>query len=168
MYFQSEIYKIIVAFPFAADASGEAWLDLPFDNGKIGTGLFILRKDYRLDNGEKTFEHDRFAVVRSLSGRHRWKEIFGNIYAHEPQRSDHIRRLQRYIRIGIHNAYHVYENRGERVHYERFGFDPPGLMAVRFQENIRRNNRTETVSFFLRDTQLPVYIPLWLTEAISR
>ncbi len=133
-------------FPFAADASGEAWLDLPFDNGKIGTGLFILRKDYRLDNGEKTFEHDRFAVVRSLSGRHRWKEIFGNIYAHEPQRSDHIRRLQRYIRIGIHNAYHVYENRGERVHYERFGFDPPGLMAVRFQENIRRNNRTETVS----------------------
>ena len=27
-----------------------------------------------------------------------------------------------------------------------------------------RRNRTETVSFFLRDTQLPVYIPLWLTE----
>ena len=31
-----------------------------------------------------------------------------------------------------------------------------------------RRNRTETVSFFLRDIQLPAYIPLWLTEAIFR
>ena len=87
-------------FPFAADASGEAWLDLPFDNSRIGTGLFLLRKDYQLNNGKRAFEHDRFAVVRSLSGQHRWKEIFGNVYAHEPQRSDHIRRLRRSQLLG--------------------------------------------------------------------
>lgn len=63
-------------FPFVCADDGTATIVLPFD-GKFGEGVYVLRADYRLDSGAKSYEHYRFSLMNFLSNKHRLKSLFG-------------------------------------------------------------------------------------------
>ncbi len=104
-FFGEELFKQV--FPFNSDQSGHARVELPLD-GKLPRGIFVVKVDYSLADGTKTYEFHRLSIMSFLSGKHRLREIFGEDYASIECRQDFKKMAQRYRNVGIGSKSHLY------------------------------------------------------------
>ncbi len=90
---------------FKTDSKGYSTVALPFD--KLGKGLFMVRFDYQLADGSKSFDLTRFAVTDHLKNTHRWKNIFSDDYGLIENHYNFTKILERWRKIGIGAKTHV-------------------------------------------------------------
>ena len=62
-------------FKFISGKDGKVTVKLPFEQ-QFQRGIFVLRADYKLDSGEKSYELFRFSIMDFLQNKHRLKNIF--------------------------------------------------------------------------------------------
>ncbi len=67
-------------FPFKSNADGIAEIPLPLE-GKIQRGIFVVKAEYDMADGTKTYDFSRFGVMDFLENKHRLKNIFGVTYS---------------------------------------------------------------------------------------
>jgi hypothetical protein len=54
-------------------------LALPFDDVKLGTGIYLLKVTYTVAGTEPYTDYYRFSIIKSLNGRHATKDLYGNL-----------------------------------------------------------------------------------------
>ena len=86
-------------FTFRTDANGRAEVPLKLDG--IGKGIFVLRVDYTLADGRKSYDLHRFAVMDFLENRHPNRFIFGTCYSPIYRNADLYRILDRFRKLGF-------------------------------------------------------------------
>jgi hypothetical protein len=104
-FFGERLFK--QAFSFTSDQSGHARVELPLA-GKLPRGIFVVKVDYSLTNGIRTYEFHRFSIMSFLTGTHRLREIFGEDYSSLECRQDFKDLLQRYQKVGIGAKSHLF------------------------------------------------------------
>ena len=90
---------------FKSDAKGHAVVALPFEN--LGKGIFMVRFDYQLADGTKSFDHCRFTVADFLNNTHRLKNMFSDDYGAIENHYNFIKILERWRKTGIGAKTHV-------------------------------------------------------------
>jgi len=58
---------------------GTRRIPFPLKTGALGTGIFLVRADYRIPEYPVYTDYYRFSIMRPLENRHATKNIFGNI-----------------------------------------------------------------------------------------
>jgi hypothetical protein len=108
-------------FRFKVDGRGHAQIDLPLD-GKLAKGIFVLKADYELDDGQTSYDHFRFSIMDFLQNRHRLKNMFAECYGNPSAHPAFLRYLKRWRQIGIGAKCHM-KFRGKELHeqYSRYG-----------------------------------------------
>ena len=90
---------------FQTDSEGLATVKLPFEN--LGKGLFMVRFDYELADGSKSFDHTRFTVLDFLNNTHRHKNMFSDDYGHMETHYLFYKLLDRWRKTGIGAKTHM-------------------------------------------------------------
>jgi len=85
---------------FACDASGRAVVELPVE-GKLPQGIFVLKAEYELADGTKSYDLHRLSIMKFLKGEHRLKDIFAEDYGRTHSRADFLQLLRRYREVGF-------------------------------------------------------------------
>ncbi len=104
-FFNEEVYR--GEFKFTADKNGMARINLPLDQANIGKGLMLVRADYLLDDGRKSFDFFRFSVGDYLANKHKNKVIFCENYSSIESRPEFERILDRHRKVGFGAAVHL-------------------------------------------------------------
>lgn len=132
-YYRETLFR--QAFPFALDKDGRATVVLPFDALNLGTGIFIMRVDYRLAGQPPYSDYYRFSIMDFLANTHATKNLYGNLFDLRHTRADDLGR-----------------------NYRRWGF---GSTSYNFREPVEAlygiRNFTETIYSFLTPEQRPDY-----------
>jgi len=76
-YYREKIYDTKVQF--ALDKEGVGRIELPWESAKLGTGVFVVQADYRLDSGAALRDYYRFSIMDFLENKHATKDIFGSL-----------------------------------------------------------------------------------------
>ncbi len=76
-YYRERVYHANNAF--VLDQQGSATLPLPFDPAILGTGIFVLKANYRLKDATTLREYYRLSVMDFLENKHATKDLFGNL-----------------------------------------------------------------------------------------
>lgn len=83
-------------YPFKTDKDGVVLIKLPFDD-KFSRGIYIVKADYALDNGQKLHDFFRFSIMSYLENKHKLKAMFANSY-HGPMKRDSYPGLETYLK----------------------------------------------------------------------
>ena len=102
-FFGETVCKTTLNFKTGSD--GYATVALPFD--KLGKGLFMVRFDYQLADGSRSFDLTRFAVTDHLNNTHRLKNLFSDDYGHIENHYNFLKILDRWRKIGIGAKTHL-------------------------------------------------------------
>lgn len=150
-FFGEEVYDD--EFRFDCDKSGKTQIALPLD-GKIQRGIFMLKADFELPGGVRTYDLMRFTVMDFLKNEHRLKGIFAEEYGAPESRNDFLKLLARYRKIGfgaknhLHNfdkpVYDAYRSCGVKV-TDTFMLSPFYMLV---------DGRDKMVGFCLKDPPL--------------
>ena len=121
-FYNEEILRTELAF--TADHTGSAVISLPFD-GKLGKGIFVIRTDYELADGRKSFDFHRLTVCDFLENKHALKNFFAEDYGHLEQRYNLLDYLERYRKVGLGAKNHLF-NWSKIVSdtYRSYGVEP--------------------------------------------
>jgi cellulose/xylan binding protein with CBM9 domain len=76
-FFSSKIFDEEYSFKTGKD--GVALVKLPFDD-KFSKGIYIVKADYMLDNGQRLHNFFRFSIMPYLENKHKLKTMFSNAY----------------------------------------------------------------------------------------
>ncbi|MEI6073804.1 MAG: carbohydrate binding domain-containing protein, partial [Verrucomicrobiae bacterium] len=123
-------------YHFALGPDGLATLPLPLDAKALGTGVFVLRADYRLEGKAVFSDYYRFSIMNFLENKHATKNLFGNNLGgmRKPRSGDEAR------------------------NYMRWGW---GATSYCFDERLEQQYRissfTETIYAFLTPEERPDY-----------
>ena len=114
---------------FKTGRTGYGVVALPLEN--VGKGLFSIRFDYTLDDGKKSYNHARFAVVDFLNNTHRHKNIFSEAYYLLEKHHLFIKMLDRSRKLGIGSKTHMF-NREKKIwdKYREYGVEPLSAFLV--------------------------------------
>lgn len=97
-YYREIVYDTKVRF--ALDKDGVGCSELPWESAKLGTGVFVVRADYRMDSGTALRDCYRFSIMDFLENKHATKDVFGNLcMAPRSTRGDDLAR--NYMRWGF-------------------------------------------------------------------
>jgi len=96
-------------FDFKTDKKGEAYIDLPLD-GKLGTGIFVVRADFEMADGFRDTDYFRIAVMDFLEGKHKNRYITSCGIAMRNPRAVDVARRNIQIGIGGTDVYGINEN----------------------------------------------------------
>ncbi len=108
---------------FKTGSDGYATVALPFD--KFGKGLFMVRFDYQLADGSRSFDLTRFAVADYLNNTHRLKNLFSDDYGHIENHYNFIKILDRWRKIGIGAKSHLVNREPMFSNkYREYGVEP--------------------------------------------
>ncbi len=121
-FYNEEILR--TELTFTADHTGSAVISLPFD-GKLGKGIFVIRTDYELADGRKSFDFHRLTVCDFLENKHALKNFFAEDYGHLEQRYNLLDYLERYRKVGLGAKNHLF-NWSKIVSdtYRSYGVEP--------------------------------------------
>ena len=103
--FFDEIVSITIR-NFRTDKAGYSVVNLPLEN--LGKGLFMVRCDYELADGSKSFDLTRYAVVDFLNNTHRLKAMFSDDYGHIHAHYAFPKILDRWRKVGFGAKTHMY------------------------------------------------------------
>lgn len=96
-------------YSFKTDKNGNAIIKLPFDN-KFGKGIFVVKADYTLEDGQKLQNFFRFSIMPFLENKHKLKAMFSNSY-HGPMKRNVYPGLETYYKrcraIGVGGETHA-------------------------------------------------------------
>jgi hypothetical protein len=96
-YYREKLHDM--KYPFALDKNGSGRIELPFEGGELGTGVFVVKADYRLEGGAVLRDYYRFSIMDFLENKHATKDVFGNLsQMHTSTRGEDIAR--NYMRWG--------------------------------------------------------------------
>ena len=111
-------------FPFKTDSNGIATVELPLDT-LPGLGLFVLRADYALSDGSKSFDIHRYARVRYLDNSNPLSRVFCFHYGRPDISSDYPEVLERWKRLGVGSRFFHYSYNKEIFDLEKqYGLSP--------------------------------------------
>jgi hypothetical protein len=95
-------------FEFTTDADGVAAIKLPLDDFVAQrTGVFVVRAQTKLADGQTGVEYSRFSVMHNMQGRHRNKNIFAY---HQLVIPNQEAGLQRWRDIGLGSVNYFFYN----------------------------------------------------------
>jgi hypothetical protein len=154
-FFDEHVYK--GTFAFQADQAGIAEIALPLD-GKLGKGLFMIRTDYKTDDGQACFDQHRLTVADFLENRHPLKRIFSKLYGGEHSCHDLYKKLDRYRKVGLGLESHINVN-DKAVHdaYQTYGLETPDRKVV--IPLYKAGTRTKTGFGIVRTQKYKTYHP---------
>ena len=131
---------------FKADVKGYATVALPFEN--LGKGIFTVRFDYTLDNGKKSYNHTRFAVLDYLNNTHRLKNMFSEDFYTLEGNHLFLKFLDRYRKAGFGAKSHMYHwDKKIWDKYLEYGVEPLDAFMV---TNLHKPGTTKTSNFALK------------------
>ncbi|MBP3394246.1 MAG: hypothetical protein J6M38_06995, partial [Lentisphaeria bacterium] len=138
-FYNEEILRTEI--PFAADHTGSAVIPLPFD-GKLGKGIFVIRTDYELADGRKSFDFHRLTVCDFLENKHALKNFFADNYGHLERRYNLYDYLERYRKTGIGAKNHLFDwTKTASDTYHSFGVEPTdSFMCCWIADPVTRKN----------------------------
>lgn len=121
-FYNEEILR--TELTFTADHTGNTVISLPFD-GKLGKGIFVIRMDYELADGRKSFDFHRLTVCDFLENKHALKNFFAEDYGQLEQRYNLLDYLERYRKVGLGAKNHLF-NWSKIVSdtYRSYGVEP--------------------------------------------
>ena len=101
-YYREKLYDTKVKF--ALDKDGVGRIELPWESGKLGTGVFVVQADYHLDSGAALRDYYRLSIMDFLENKHATKDVFGTlcVIAGQLTRGDDLAR--NYMRWGFGSA----------------------------------------------------------------
>jgi hypothetical protein len=91
------------SFKFKCGEDSLASVKLPFDE-KFPRGVFVVKAEFALDSGEKTYDFHRFSIMDFLEGKHRLKNIFNYEYGDLSGMPNFPQILERWKYIGCGSA----------------------------------------------------------------
>jgi hypothetical protein len=143
-------------YDFACDNTGETTVQLDFDH-KFPNGIFVMKTEFELANGQKTFQYHRFSIMDFLDNTHRLKNIFADSYHGHYERYDFPKMLERLKRVGIGATNHTHL--WDKViwdAYRKYGIEPTDAFMA---SDIRPYFHVESklVGFALRNPRHPGY-----------
>ena len=94
-------------FTFETNANGTAVVPLPLDE-LPGLGVFMVRADYTLADGSKSFDHHRYAHVHYLDNTNPLSRIFCFHYGQPELSSDYPEVLERWKMVGVASRFYHY------------------------------------------------------------
>ncbi len=108
-------------FKCKTDKDGQAEIELPFD-GKFADGIYVVKAEYALDGGGKTYDLFRFSIMDFLENKHRLKNIFADQYGRYSGNPNFLKILDRWRKIGIgaKNHMHVRDKKIAGI-YKKYG-----------------------------------------------
>jgi hypothetical protein len=135
-------------FKFKCDKNGKTQIPVPFD-GKFQKGVFVVKAEYELADGAKTFDFHRFSIMNSLENKHRLKNIFSDDYWGSQGRYDFFRLLDRWRKIGIGsiNQVQTYDKIVWDT-YREYGVEPMNTFMASY---IRSEKDGKLMGFSIRD-----------------
>lgn len=96
-------------YAFKTNKNGLVFLKLPFAD-KFTRGIYILKADYMLSNGQKLNNFFRFSIMSNLENKHKLKAMFANNY-NGSQKRDASPGVERYLKrcrnIGVGGDAHA-------------------------------------------------------------
>ncbi len=112
------------AFTFKTDARGIATVALPLET-LPGLGLFIVRADYALADGSRSFDIHRYARVHYLDNSNPLSRVFCFHYGRPDISSDYPEVLERWKRLGVGSRFFHYSYNKEIFDLEKqYGISP--------------------------------------------
>ena len=78
-YYREKVYG--TRLKFTLDKEGKMRAELPWESAKLGTGVFIVKADYRMESGATLCDYYRLSIMDFLENKHATKDIFGNLCA---------------------------------------------------------------------------------------
>ena len=96
-------------YRFKTNKDKLAFIKLPF-NDKFTRGIFVVKADYTLDNGQKLNNFFRFSIMSNLENKHKLKAMFANNYngTHKRDASPGVEKyLKRCRNIGVGGDAHA-------------------------------------------------------------
>ena len=91
-------------FGFKTGAEHTAELSLPLDN-LPGLGVFVVKCEYRLESGERYYDHHRYARIEFQDMPRPNKHMFSSDYGAAPKTCNFISRLERWKKLGIGSSF---------------------------------------------------------------
>ncbi|MEI8039518.1 MAG: sugar-binding protein, partial [Verrucomicrobiota bacterium] len=76
-YYREKIYD--TKCKLALDKDGVGRIELPWESAKLGTGVFVVQADYRLEGGAVLRDYYRLSIMVFLENKHATKDIFGSL-----------------------------------------------------------------------------------------
>lgn len=92
-------------FSFKTNADHTAELSLPLDD-LPEMGVFVMKCDYQLENGERYYDHHRYARIKFQDMPRPNKRMFSSDYGAAPKACHFIGRLDRWKKLGIGSSFH--------------------------------------------------------------
>lgn len=91
---------------------------------KTDRGVFVVRTDYELENGRKTYDFHRFSVMDFMNNTHRLKNLFCVDYNYLSSQADFPAILQRCRQLGMGGKSWFHQEFKETADmYRKFGMD---------------------------------------------
>ena len=76
-YYREKLYDTKVKFALNKDGVGR--VELPWECSKLGTGVFVVQADYRLESGAVLRDYYRLSIMDFLENKHATKDVFGSL-----------------------------------------------------------------------------------------
>lgn len=128
---------------------------LPLDS-LYGLGVFVVRADYTLDDGTKTYDFRRYAKVEFQLAPKPNKRVFSFCYMDTSIDYNFLKKLERWQKIGIGSKFHV-GNHSKEVFdtYRKFGIEPAGNFMLSYGYRGGAVNGGGVTHYYILDDPIP-------------
>lgn len=111
-------------YTFRTGKDRKTQIALPLDE-LPGLGVFVVRTEYKLDNGETCYDMRRYAQIEFQTRDRLNRKMFSLDYSHPAMRFDFLKMLDRWRKLGVGSKHHILSrNAGDWAMYKKYGVEP--------------------------------------------
>lgn len=117
---------------YKADRNGYCEVPLPLED-LPGPGIYMLRTEYRTQDGRRCVDHHRYTRINFLDNRHKHKNLFSEVYGYAEGSRNYAKLLDRWRKVGIGSKPHCsYRDPAVYELMAKYRVDPVCAVAIRW------------------------------------
>ena len=147
-FFEETLLDLKKDFRTGEDRTAE--FELPLDS-LPGLGVFVVRADYRLEDGSTAYDFRRYAKIEFQTAPRRLKRMFAMDYENTARTCDFIPEMKRWQKLGVGAKHHVGNWRKEVWDmYAKYGIETYNATMVSYMRG--KPGQPHVQHFFILDS----------------